>query len=370
MGAQPSKSVRRMLKWIWFLLGLPAVFLTIGIVIGGVVMLRTERTPWLYQAAVDDARASLTGSGGRNAALEYWRNWTVYADEIDRAADRASWYIEDEPADPEERDAWLEDFQNSWDPAWGDRDDPRFLAEGDLTLAIDRLLVASDYQRCDFAPTLEEGIPALFPHLGPLRQSVKVLCADARRAAREGDPDMAVQRLGAALTTARRAEADRTVISSLVAIASVSTVTSEARALHAKGLITHQHSEQLAQRFADLADMDFGLRAALDTERRWHLIGIAMVSQIPYRQPIVEVSLRAFGSGSARAEEVNGFHDRLIDAWEGENRVVDLRRLQEEADRGAFGPLMEGQTELIVRTAESLERIRDQLREIAGLLTR
>ena len=38
--------VRRVLKWAWFLLGLPTVFLTFGALLGAMSMLATDRSPW------------------------------------------------------------------------------------------------------------------------------------------------------------------------------------------------------------------------------------------------------------------------------------------------------------------------------------
>jgi hypothetical protein len=369
MGDTPSNPIRRALKWAWFLLGLPMVFLTLGAVIGGVVMLRTEMTPWLYQATVDEARQNLTGKDGRNAALGYWRIWHWYADELDGTFERAGWYIAEVPEDPEERAEWQKDFEERWNPAWGDRNDPSFLEDEDLQWAIDRLILAASYERCDFDPALEEGIPALFPHLGELRTSVRLLCADARRVAREGDSDAAIERLEAALTTARRAENDRMIISSLVSMAGVGLVYGEASYLRGEGFISAEQVGPLAQRLASLATHDFALRDALDTERRWHLIGITMVSQMPYQQPLVEVSMRAFGSGEDRAEEINAYHDRLVAAWSSDEPTSELLILGTEADRGDFGPMMQSQTDSYIGAWSSLDRMHSKLRIAEDELT-
>src|SRR5262245_16889379 len=128
-----------------------------------------------------------------NAALVYWRAWSLG------------------PADFGEKTKSLFDAAKPVDP----RGELATYLRENATL-VTNIIAATRRPDCDFGIDYSAGFMAMMPHLAKLRDSARLLAADARLAAAEGRADDAAQRTAAIYRMARQPLNDRLMISSLV----------------------------------------------------------------------------------------------------------------------------------------------------------
>lgn len=122
--------------------------------------------------------------------------------------------------------------------------------------AIQALLQAVEKPRCDWKLNYAQGYAILLPHLGPLRNSARLLAAYARECAHRGQHAEAARAIAAMYAMARHAERDPILICGLVAIA-ISAIADQAI-----------ESIVLWETPAAVADIE-GYRKALWVGRNW-----------------------------------------------------------------------------------------------------
>ena len=182
----------------------PAILLTVlcGLAAGPAV----QAFPAAAAASVQVQEAD------RNAALDYWRLIT-----LEHGGDDLF----------EQAGLTLRLMHPGEDAEEPPADEPAALKPGaelagalaDLDSYFDDVERASRTPSCDFQIRYEDGYAVLMPHLSPLRKIGRLMVADARRMALEGDFAGAAERLAATLRLARHMTGDRTLISSLVSVA-------------------------------------------------------------------------------------------------------------------------------------------------------
>lgn len=145
-------------------------------------------------AGAQDSTTAVAASCPPNAALAYWRAWNGRSPTI--------W-----------DNSYLEDQMRRLDPNWTP-DAPIVSQLQGAQQDIDAVLRAASIEWCDWGmPIKEQGFDATLPHLAKMRVTCRVLTADARRLAAEGNVAAAAERLAALLLMTRHLRTDKTVYS-------------------------------------------------------------------------------------------------------------------------------------------------------------
>lgn len=134
----------------------------------------------------------------QNAALRYWRAYSLMDDDLNRLVGEVS--------------------ESLSAPSFNPTPELR-KAVGESEGVIEQLIRGSALPACDFGVDRELGIEALLPHLQPMRYFGRLLLIDARLRLEAGDEAGAAERIGASFRMAEHAAQDGFVISSLVGVA-------------------------------------------------------------------------------------------------------------------------------------------------------
>ncbi len=164
---------------------------------------------------VPDARAEAQRLIDRpiNAALLYQRLWRVH-------------------------DSRIEAFNEATPQGELDFENPQWVPDAslsevlqDLQPLIKGLMAAAEEPEADWGIEHRAGVEATVPHLGALRESVRLLRADARRLAAEGAHEAAADRIIALYRMSTQSRRDGLLICAVVNMAIGSTASSETRVL-------------------------------------------------------------------------------------------------------------------------------------------
>jgi hypothetical protein len=134
---------------------------------------------------------------------------------------------------------------------------------------IDSLIAASATPDCDWGMAYEQGWDVLLPHLGQMRQTARILRADAIRCVSEGSMIAAVERVRAMLRVSVHAAENGVLISTLVGIAIGAQATDTAHALLDSGKMTPAQARMLLAGFREVPRKDFyNVGLAVENERQ------------------------------------------------------------------------------------------------------
>lgn len=302
----------------------------------------------LAVAAVAFASARTVGLTGapnlvppadRNGALKYWAAFIG----IDRAlADRirdVDWKAVGSAATPE---ALPESFRAASEaiPEW----------------VVNFLLHASSHERCDFEVEYEKGIQALMPHLGPARNSGRLLKVDARAKLAAGNVQGAADRIAAMYRLSEHVSRDRILISSLVSMAIAAGANEEVTALVASGRLTGEARDTIAGAISRFDQADpFGTRRSVGGEREITVNWIRTNFTGPHAgKNLMDqygAALQGDRPGVGRVisamderrlaealDQLSTYYDAGLAAWDRPDAVAHLDTLAEQA-AAKFGPL-------------------------------
>lgn len=194
----------------------------------------------------DGPPAWATPMAERNAALAYYRTWLVHEAALENLQ-QAMIEVEDPYAlgEASPLDALLDEHQD---------------------LVAD-LIEAGMIPEADWEMQFERGVGALLPHLAKVRNSARILCADAVRVLEAGDAEGAALRLAATYGLARHTMPDRVVISSLVSIAIARLADERVEQLLASGMLTAEARDLLLEALGRFEDEDpFFARRSITAE--------------------------------------------------------------------------------------------------------
>lgn len=181
-----------------------------------------------------------------NAALAYWRAWSV------------------EPAEDVKA---FQTLYSATDNLAIDPASPLAASIRKLAEPIDRIFVATSLPECDFGIMYSDGWKALLPHLSKLRSSARLLAAEASLARAEGRHDDAAARVSAIFRISRHLTNERVLISSLVSAAICGL--GHAQVTHAaeSGAFSREQAASLLRELDRFSLTDpFGVRASLRSE--------------------------------------------------------------------------------------------------------
>ncbi|HYF14269.1 MAG TPA: hypothetical protein VD971_04265 [Phycisphaerales bacterium] len=136
---------------------------------------------------------------------------------------------------------------------------------------IEAILTAAETRDCDWGIQYQEGMHALLPYLGALRQSCRAISADVERLVAEGGDEnqrAAGRRLAAMVNMSQHVRNDRVLISSLVGVAITVKTLVTADELMQTGALGVEPAQKLVAALRALPKDDpFGTRECIIGER-------------------------------------------------------------------------------------------------------
>jgi len=282
-----------------------------------------------------------------NAALLYYRYFELLDDELADsvkafAADNGGWDNHD----------WIPNEELAEQLAAAD--------------SIRGFLRATTIDNADFGVEVELGVFAILSHLTPMRATARLVAADARRLAAEGDIDAAARRIAALHTAARHTSQDSVVISSLVGMAIAKLACGETQHLAESGQLSTESRDLLLDAINAYDNNDpFSARQSITNERDIFLAWIRVTFADATGQELLDAFATIAGpqghSGLAEltAEQLAADMDRTLDyydtalrVWPNPDAVAQLHDLEKVVQAGGFGA-----TAVVI--APSLEKVRE-----------
>ncbi len=280
----------------------------------------------------------------RNAALVYWKAWTV-ANQDAMKAD-IDWNAIGSNLDPAKMPESFTKVAAGMD-AYRD-------AMGDL-------LLASRMPVCDFELAYENGFELVMPHLSKLRGGARLLRVEARSLLMNGKPADAAERVAAMLRMSRQLKDDGILISSLVGMAIASAGIEEGQTLIGSGRLSRADAAPLVDAARKLAGRDaLGVRSCIIGEgtvlkdwlgRRYtgptagadfingfgkELSGVEQTEHSAAQAAISKMNARELEAEAVRTFEAY----KLIDqAWDQPDVSARLDSLSDRVAKGEFGQL-------------------------------
>ena len=269
-----------------------------------------------------------------NAALLYYRAFMLYPDESSRK---------------------IADAISQTDPNWApDTDICKLLAGSES--AIYTFIRGSKLDTADFGVEYSTGIGALLPHLGKIRAGSRLLAVDARRAAREGKPDEAAERVAAIINMSRHTTQEHLLISSLVSVAIHNLGCVQAEYLMNNNLLTAKGKKMIADALDKFNTPDpWGVKGAIKGERYWVVVWIrgqiaqpdglkVFTTQImpllddkPDSADVKAINAMDLTAMNADLDKAEAFYAGILDAFDRPDAQQRLRALGERVPTGDFG---------------------------------
>jgi hypothetical protein len=282
-------------------------------------------------------------AAGRNAALAYLRTFNMYlTPQLAEAARGVKFVPVTDAAGAKVEPAGLEALRPQLEPA-----KPGLDALYD-TAALDRYDMELDYS---------QGFSLLLPHLGPMRSAATLLRCDARRAALDAQPDVAVRRIWTMLRMGGHLPADRFVITGLVAARITTDALDELDTLRLLADLTPDQRATLAAAVRALKTEDpFMFQATVGMEgevlittingytgpdagkRLQDWIQTVTGTETPARDPKIDAM-----DGAALAREITklrDYHAQAAAAIARPDAVAAMTALADRGKAGEFGPIV------------------------------
>ncbi len=271
-----------------------------------------------------------------NAALRYWRAWSLMT--------------------PELRDA----VNNAAKPTGGAAEIPEAVASqiGDAEGLVNSLLRAANMPECDFGIDYDLGINALLPHLGPLRTSARLLALDADLHLNEHDHAAAAERIAAIYAMAAHLGQERTLISALVSVAVFTTADEVAIRAEKQGVFRDPAARRTVREALNRLDPQdpFNVLGGLGGERDIYLTwmqeqykgergGARLIDELgPFAEENTDQTRSAVEIRDAESLDVyfvllRAYYDQVFEAWLKDDAADRLRELEGNVKKGEFGPL-------------------------------
>lgn len=292
-----------------------------------------------------------------NAALLYWRAFSLMGSELQKTISELSPSISDRifNLDLNQRAA----LQHTPD-------------------IIDHLMRAAEMDRCEFALDYDRWPDTLLPHLGAMRNSVRLLAIDARIKLNAGDTDAAVDRVAAAIRMSRHAADDHTLICSLVSVAMFAVTDAVLQAALPPDSLTPGQRARIADALAQFSAEDpFRTRASVAMEARLTSTWVrARLADPDSRRELIHFFTADDGmsdnlahiieSGQplhAEADLLTAAYAQTLVAWDSDDPVKSLNIVKEQLEEGAFGAVAPSILPALSNARRSDLRAQAQLRD-------
>lgn len=306
---------------------------------------------------------AMTVTSVDNAALKYLAAWLEMPPELATAA----------------RDA-LNDPGETW------QDGSKVVALLQANQAFVRsIIAAAAIPDCDFELKYEDGFDLGLPHLSRMRDSARILCADARRSAQAGQIDDALQRLQAAYRMAAHLSNDRVLISSLVGVAMASAAHAQVAHLHESGAFTPAHVQAILAELQRInLDDPYNVRGSItmerDIARDWlkrKFTGetaardfLSLMTAWDPDQPSEDPELTSLNQDAfyAQVDRAAEYYDELLSVWGEEDAQTKLAALNERLEAGEFGRVAIYMVPALGKLRESATRFSNETRDLMASL--
>lgn len=343
---------------------LPALMLSAGLACAA-----PAPTSVLAAAAMVEQPANFVKPEDRNAAIRYWQYLsTIDKDTTEKLRDVA-WEKIGDSLDPAEMPEWFQTGSDS---------DLYFPL---LKSTADGLVEASRMQKCNFETSYEEGIFALIPHLGPMRNGGRLLRVAARVSMIEGKPGQAAEYIAAIVRMAHHASEEPILIGSLVGIAMTSTAMDETESLLRTGKLTPEAKGIILRALEGLPDDDpMHARSAIAGERDIFLPWVDKVAGDG--RTLREVAAMTVGEDESTQKGFLELVDRgpeavradlkrarepytlVIEAWNAPDAPERLEQISQRVSNGEFGALTQVLFPSFVKTAETDRKFQARLQSV------
>jgi hypothetical protein len=246
--------------------------------------------------------------------------------------------------------------------------------------AIGMALRASRVEACNWEIDYDQGIGALLPHLGKLRNLSRLFAADVRRCVMEDDLDGAVDRLAALHAFARSVRGDGVLISSLVSCAIANMASQQTTEMLARVDLTREQQERLLAALDAYGEEDpFAVRQAMSNEGVWMTAWVAegiregrVREQLDYmfsiseEGPAAQIEALKRMSDEAMIDDLRRCRQYYADAvaiW-GERDAADrLEAMGELVEGGTYGEFAKVLAAALSKAHQADERGQRTLRE-------
>lgn len=306
-------------------------------------------------AGVVGAVLGLGGSmalGGGNAALSYYRAWSVMGDTREELIDTRG----DEIALAEGVDSVV----------------------GRYGTALEHLVRASGMEGADWGIDLADGPGTLLPHLGQIRQSARLVAAAALEHAEDGELGEASKCVAALHGMSVHSSSGDTLICSLVGIAIGNLGIELTNQMLDDGLIRADGARVVLEAIERGGESDrYGVRDAIVGE--WRMMSEFIVRNVPEEDAgawLMEQTMFAEDPPAAKrvlemdrgelVRELGGFaeyHSDLLVAWDAQDKAM-FEAAEARVQDGAYGPLTELLGATMLRSFQSDMDARQQLRAL------
>lgn len=310
----------------------------------------------------------------RNAAIRYWQYLSMIDKDVSEKLREVDWDTIGDSLDPGDVPDWFhtgDDDSNLYFPLLKD--------------AADGLVETSRMQKCNFETAYENGIYALIPHLGPMRNGARLLRLSARVSMIEGSPEQAAEYVAGIVRMGHHASEEPILIGALVGIAMTNTAIEEAECLLRTGKLTPEAKRIIARAIQELPKDDpMGAKMAIAGERDIFLPWIDKVaddgktlkelaSMIVDEDPsTMEAYLKLVDRGPeavrADLQRAREPYTLVIQAWDASNASEQLEKIHLRIAEGEFGALAQMLFPSFVKTAETDQRFRNRLQQVLDKL--
>lgn len=243
---------------------------------------------------------------------------------------------------------------------------------------------ATTYAKCDFEVRYEEGIMAMLPHLGKMRDGARYLKFEARRQLVNGKPDEAAAILAAIIKMANHSCGDGFLISSLVGNAIAVTAVKEIAVLAESGQMTEAGRDQIRKALDGIDEKDpMRMRAALVGEQTvmldWiratytgqdaglRLAGMVFES-LQNDDPLSQVNRTLIekmdeATLARELEQTSLAYEAMLEAWDSEDAVTACEAVNTRLRKLEFGPLAAELCPAVKQARGALEKFKSDVKE-------
>lgn len=257
--------------------------------------------------------------------------------------------------------------------------------------AISTFIRGSKIESADFGIEYSQGIGALLPHLGKMREGARLLAADAHRAVAEGKPDEAAERVAAMLGLSRHCIQDRLLISSLVSIAIHSLACRQVEYLINTGQMTAAGKKQITAAMDRFNVTDpWGVKGAIRGERHWVVVWVRgqlaqpdglktfteqilpLLDDKPGSEDVKAIQAMDATAVNAELDKADAYYTAAIATFDQPDGEKQLAALGERVSTGDFGIIgkhtLPAMSKVYANNAKALSRQAETRNKLANFI--
>lgn len=240
---------------------------------------------------------------------------------------------------------------------------------------VEDLIAATRAAEADWGFGESDDFFVELPHLAMLRESARLLAADARARMALNDHEGAAERIAAMFRMSRHLRDDEIIISSLVAMAIGQFGVQMTELFIAEGRPAPEHLAPIrAAVDAIPKDDPFSMLDAIKGDRRRVRTGFRNwidAGAPPEKAPSsIDAPLNLAESivMMAQLERLDACYEALIDAWRAEDAAERVAELERQIEAGKYGYLAQTMAPAMTRMYEADQRARARIAEVRALL--